>query len=395
MLLNRLTVRLEIKNKSARNVLEAMVRSIDGLQVQDTNDRQHVNLLIYEIGSTADDTFSHVESLLHAKEVDEVFLTSAHADQDLLMQAIRTGVKEFLIQPLNEDEVRQALERFKARQDKSSSVLPLKVGHIINVIGAKGGVGTTTVAVNLAASLAEKKGITSVALVDMNMLFGEVPLFLEIRPKHDLSEITKQVSRLDTTFLMNALAKSSAGVYVLPSPRHFDHHDTLDPKVLDRVLELMSRMFDYVIIDGGHPLNPMFLKLLAASDTVLLTAVLTLPCLSNIDKLLRSLVNLGYPVDKLVKVLINRYLKSSEISLEDAENGINKKIFWTIPNDYRTTITAINQGKALSQIAKNAAITKSFKELADCIAAGEVRTEKKWWSALKGRDAQKNKQVTA
>jgi pilus assembly protein CpaE len=94
-------------------------------------------------------------------------------------------------------------------------------------------------------------------------------------------------------------------------------------------------------------------------------------------------------------VVINRYIKSSEISLEDAENGISKKIFWTIPNDYRTTLTAINQGKSLSQIAKNAAITKSFKDLADCIAAGETKTEKNWWSALKSRDSHKPKQVTA
>ena len=395
MLLNSLTIKLEIKGRSVRNLIESIVRTIDGLQIQDANDSQHVNLLIYEIGTNADESFNHIESVLHANDVDEVFLTSAQADQELLMQAIRTGVKEFLIQPLNEEEVRQALERFKERQDKSKTVVSIKPGHIINVIGAKGGVGTTTVAVNLATSLAEKKGVKSVALVDMNMLFGEVPLFLEIKPKHDLSEITKQVSRLDNTFLMNALSKSSAGVYVLPSPRHFDHHDTLDPKVMDRILELMSRMFDFVIIDGGHPLNPMFLKLLAASDTVLLTSVLTLPCLSNIDKLLRSLINLGYPVDKLIKVVMNRYLKTSEISLQDAENGISKKIFWTIPNDYRTTLTAINQGKALSQIAKNATITKSFKDLADCIAAGELKTEKKWWSALKGKDTSKNKQVIA
>ena len=395
MLLNSLTIKLEIKSRSVRNLIESIVRTIDGLQIQDANDSQHVNLLIYEIGTNADESFNHVESVLHANDVDEVFLTSAQADQELLMQAIRTGVKEFLIQPLNEEEVRQALERFKERQDKSKTVVSIKPGHIINVIGAKGGVGTTTVAVNLATSLAEKKGVKSVALVDMNMLFGEVPLFLEIKPKHDLSEITKQVSRLDNTFLMNALSKSSAGVYVLPSPRHFDHHDTLDPKVMDRILELMSRMFDFVIIDGGHPLNPMFLKLLAASDTVLLTSVLTLPCLSNIDKLLRSLINLGYPVDKLIKVVMNRYLKTSEISLQDAENGISKKIFWTIPNDYRTTLTAINQGKALSQIAKNATITKSFKDLADCIAAGELKTEKKWCSALKGKDTSKNKQVIA
>ena len=390
-----LSIQVESKNKSTKNLLEGIVRTLEGLHIQGPDDNHHVNLLIHELGNDPEESFNHIESLLHTNEVDEIFLTADHADQELLMQAIRTGVKEFLVQPLKEGVVKEALERFKKRQEKPTTVLPIKPGHIINVIGAKGGVGTTTVAVNLAASLTETSGVKSVALVDMNMLFGEIPLFLEIKPKHDLTEITKQVSRLDSTFLMNALSKSSTGVYVLPSPRHFDHHDTPDPKVMDRVLELMSRMFDYVVIDGGHPLNPLSLKLLAVSDTVLLISVLTLPCLSNIDKLFHSLVTIGYPVDKLIKVVMNRYLKNSEISLQDAENGINKKIFWTIPNDYRTTLTAINQGKALCQIAKKASITKSFKDLADCIVAGECKEEKKWWSALKGRDSHKSKQVTA
>jgi len=102
MLLNSLTIKLEIKSRSVRNLIESLVRTIDCLQIHDADEAQHVNLLIHEVGSNADESFNHVESLLHSKEVDEVFLTSAHADQDLLMRAIRTGVKEFLIQPLNE-----------------------------------------------------------------------------------------------------------------------------------------------------------------------------------------------------------------------------------------------------------------------------------------------------
>ena len=263
------------------------------------------------------------------------------------------------------------------------------------MIGSKGGVGTTTVAVNLATSLAAKKEVKSVALIDMNMLFGEIPLFLEIKPKHDLSALTNQMGRLDSTYLMSILSKSSTGVHVLPSPRHFNSNESLDPKMMDRILELMTRMFDFIVIDGGQPLNPVSLKLLAASDIVFLVSVLTLPCLTNTDKLLQSLLTLGYPVDKLIKVVINRYLKNSEIALNDAEEAINRKIFWTIPNDYRTTLSAINQGKPLSQIAQKASITKNFVELADRVLLGDNQEVKKWWSALKGRDSAKQKHVTA
>jgi pilus assembly protein CpaE len=389
-----LTIKIEIRNKTVTNKLEEIIHSTGGVKLKGPDDNHRTNLLIFELGSDSEKEFLHIESLLHANEVDEVFLTSAKTDKDILMQAIRSGVKEFLSQPLREEEVAKALERFKNRQVKSNDTEPEKIGHVINVIGSKGGVGTTTVAVNLAVSLAERKDVTSVALIDMNMIFGEIPLFLEIKPKHDLSEITKQFSRLDTTFLMNVLSKSSTGVYVLPSPKNFSSNESINPKIMDRILDLMSRKFDFVVIDGGHPLNQLSLKLLAVSDIVLLTSVLTLPCLSNTDKLLRSLFTLGYPVDKLIKVVMNRYIKKSEISLRDAEDAINKKIFWTIPNDYKTTLSAINQGKALSQIAKKASITKSFRELADSITAEEARIEKSWWRTLKGRDVINTKQVS-
>lgn len=391
-----LWIRIEAGSNETTNWLERIICSVKGVKIQGADDTRHTNLLIYELGKDVEKEFLHIESLLHSKVVDEIFLTSSNTDRDVLMQAMRSGVKEFLPLPFDETEVKHAVERFKKRQEESdTSVVSIKPGHVINVVGSKGGVGTTTVAVNLATSLAAKKDVKSVALIDLNMLFGEIPLFLEIKPKHDLSSLANQIQRLDSTFLMSILSKSSTGVHVLPSPRHFNSNESLDPKMMDRILELMIRMFDFIVIDGGQPLNQMSLKLLATSDTVLLVSVLTLPCLSNTDKLLRSLLTLGYPVDKLIKVVINRYLKNSEIVLGDAEDAINKKIFWTIPNDYRTTLSAINQGKPLAQVAQKAAITKNFAELADRILLGEAKEDKKWWSSLKKGDSSKHKHVTA
>ena len=162
MATNGLWIRIEANNSETTNWLERVICSIKGVKIQGSDDTRHTNLLIYELGNDVEKEFLHIESLLHAKVVDEIFLTSSNTDRDVLMQAMRSGVKEFLSHPLDETEVKEALERFKKRQEQSySSIVSIKPGHVINVVGTKGGVGTTTVAVNLAVSLAERKDVIS------------------------------------------------------------------------------------------------------------------------------------------------------------------------------------------------------------------------------------------
>ena len=117
-------------------------------------------------------------------------------------------------------------------------------GQVVHVIGSKGGVGTTTIAVNLAVSLAESAHLLSVALVDMNTLFGEIPLFMDIRPEHHWGEVEKNICRLDSHFLMNILVKHASGVYVLSSPGHLDSHQAAMPEVITQLLGFMTKVFD-------------------------------------------------------------------------------------------------------------------------------------------------------
>ncbi|MCK4487234.1 MAG: AAA family ATPase, partial [Desulfobacterales bacterium] len=337
----------------------------------------------FELGDDIDKDFQLIHSLLDVDAIGEVFYTSRHSDRAVLLQAMRTGAKEFFSQPIKEQEVRQALEDFRERTEKAKQKEPVKIGQIIELLGSKGGVGTTTVAVNLAVSLSEMTGAHSVALIDRNMLFGEVPLFLEIKPSYHWGEITKNIDRLDSTFLMNVLSKHSSGVYVLPSPASLNGHDPATPEIMEHLLSLMQRMFDFVVIDGGQSLDETSLKILEMSDIVLLVSILSLPCLSNTKKLLKSFHTLGYPARERIKVIINRHLKNPEISLKDSEVAIDEKIFWTIPNDYRKTLSAINQGKPLSQLASRAPITKSVRELGYALSKSGEKQEKKGWRFLK------------
>ena len=380
---NTMHVKVETKDLDLGRELEDIIRSVEGFVVQRSDDTGRADLLIFELGDDTEKDFQLIHSLLDVDAIGEVFYTSRDFDRAVLLQAMRTGAKEFFSQPINKQEVRQALEDFRERTEKAKQKEPVKIGQIIELIGSKGGVGTTTVAVNLAVSLAEMKGAHSVALIDRNMLFGEVPLFLEIKPSYHWGEITKNIDRLDSTFLMNVLSKHSSGVYVLPSPASLNGHDPATPEIMEHLLSLMQRMFDFVVIDGGQSLDETSLKILEMSDIVLLVSILSLPCLSNTKKLLKSFHTLGYPARERIKVVINRHLKNPEISLKDSEAAIDEKIFWTIPNDYRKTLSAINQGKPLSQLASRAPITKSVRELGYALSKSGEKQEKKGWRFLK------------
>jgi hypothetical protein len=127
---------------------------------------------------------------------------------------------------------------------------------------------------------------------------------------------------------------------------------------------LMQRVFDFVIIDAGQPLDDISFKTLELSDIILLVSILSHPCLSITNRLLSAIRDLGFSPDEKIKMVVNRYLKKSDPSIEDAEASFEKEIFWTIPNDYQTTSNAINEGKSLAQYAPRKAITKNFRELA-------------------------------
>jgi pilus assembly protein CpaE len=371
-------IKLDIKNPNVAKQFSEIIGAMKGFRIIKPADTFNPDLHIFEINGHPDD-FNRIQSNLNTGKFHEIFLTSEKTDPEMLMQAIRVGVKEYFPQPIKRDDVEQALKRFKERRAHAAPATCQKSGKLISVIGSKGGVGTTTIAVNLAVTLAEQENDWTVAILDMNTLFGEIPLFLEISPKYHWGEITKNIERLDETFLMNVLSKHSSGVHVLPSPGYLNGHQAPTPDIMGRLLDVMKCMFDYVIIDCGQSTDETALKTIQKSDEVLLISVLSLPCLANTNKLLRSFIDLGYLRKERVKVVLNRYIKKSEISLQDAEKGISHDIVWIIPNDYGTTMSAINNGKPLSQIAPRSKIVKSFEEMAEIMFPGNKAESKKKW----------------
>jgi pilus assembly protein CpaE len=386
MVENPVLVRFEIKQPKVKEELEGIISSMEGFELDNSGSTLACDLLILEVGEDLKKEFQLAHNLLDSGMVREIFFTSSRLDPELLLQAIRAEAKEFFPQPIKKEEVKSALLKLKDRRGKGIvDGEKRKNGKIIDVIGSKGGVGNTTLAVNLASSLVENSNSPLVALIDMNLLFGEIPIFLNIESVFNWGEIARNISRLDATYLMSILSKHSSGVYVLPSPTGLDGVNVANPEIIEKLLGLMRNVFDYIVIDGGQALDDISMKILEMSDTVLLVAILSLPCLTNVKRLLWIFQKLGYPEQEDIKIVINRHhRKLTVITPKEAEESINQKIFWFVPNDYPTTMSAINQGRTLSAVAPGAEVSKNIRELASQFIEREEREKGKgrFWSEI-------------
>lgn len=373
-MVDTIAVGLDINNEGLRGEFEEIIASQEGLRLTQYDHHRVHHLLILELDEDRSKTFSRIQATLAASPSTEIFLTAPQTESEVLLEALRAGVKEFIPQPLKRQELEEALARFRERH-KERKPETGKHGKLITLFGSKGSVGTTTIAVNLAVSLRQADENGSVVLLDLNPQFGDAALFLDMEPAHTMGDIAKNVARLDETFLMSVLSKHASGLYVLPSVSAVEDIGLLTPEAVERTLELLQAMFDYVIIDSGDSLADTTIAALNLSSSVYLVCNLTLPVLRNTKRLLEILAHLNYPIDN-INIIVNRHEKHTEVSVKDLEEVLRRKASWLIPNDYSTTTNAINKGQPLASIASRADVTKSFRKFAQSLMTEEDKENK-------------------
>jgi pilus assembly protein CpaE len=390
MLESRVPVRVAIRNPIAKRKIEETVLSTGGFRLQEPNASGTPEILFYEIGIDPEREFKAIEILLDSRSANEVFVVIEQADTDMLMKAMRAGVKEVFLAPINEHEIEVALNKYIRRRQTTvrETEQPAQLGKVINVMGCKGGIGTTTIAVNVAVSLKQKANSQSVALLDMNMIFGDIPLFLSLKPAHHWGEVMTNIGRLDATYLKSILSEHQSGLLVLASPSYLNGDKPATPEAVAEMIALFQRLYDFVVIDGGQSLNPISMKMLEMSDEILLVSLLNLTCVSNASKILKSFSSEGAIYKDKIRIIINRCQKNPDLPLSDAEKSLGKEIFCKIPNDYKTTMSAINNGRPLIDIASKAAITNAIRDLTHGIISSEIEeapkkeTKSKRWGFL-------------
>jgi len=373
----KLNIRLSRMDEALGQEFIRIIAGVEGCHVFGDDDAGIADLLIMQLGDKPEEEFNLVYQAMKTGAARKIFLTSKSIKPEVLIEAMRAGVKEFFSQPLREDEVRSALQKLLEKkqfgQAAASRKTPGKQGRVINVVGSKGGVGTTTVAVNLANSLQEADKNRSVALMDMNLLFGEIPLFLGLQPTFDWSEVAKNIYRLDGTYLMSVMSRDDSGMYVLPSPARVLEDVRINPAIITTLLQEMKTLFDFIVIDNGQSIDDLARSTAKLSDTLIIVTLLSLPCMINVKRILETFRTFGNPTEEKIRILVNRYQKRSLISLEDAGKSLNKPVAWSIPNDFQNTMAAINQGKPLAVLNPSAEISASFRDVAAQVSGGGVR----------------------
>jgi pilus assembly protein CpaE len=277
---------------------------------------------------------------------------------------LKTGVKEFFPQPFNKKEVTASLAKFqKSFQAEGPGKTKEKKGILISVIGSKGGVGATTTAVNLAVSLQQMAGQKSVALMDMNPLLGGVHIFLDIKGTFSWADGARDISRIDSTYLLNTLYKHPTGIHVLPAPSKPSGLEAATPQVMEQLVGFMRSAFDIIVMDGCKSFDDLSLRMFALSDTILVIAELNILSIVNAKRLIETFEGLGLTYKKDIKVVINRYQKKNMITPDEAEKILGRKIVSMIQNDYEMTMSAINTGKTISDVAWKSVVMENFREL--------------------------------
>jgi pilus assembly protein CpaE len=371
-------IALDIASPPVREVVEKCLAA-SGDFGQEAVAAESADLFVVESGDDLGLTLDKIAAAARANPGLTVFVVASRLDSDSLIRAMRAGVREFFPLPPKPAEFTEALARFKENRAKRAPETAGRRGRVASVIGAKGGVGVTTVAVNLAACFKARAPEAKVVILDMTIPYGEVQLFLDVRPKFHWGEAVRNIGRLDAAYLMGILAKHPSGLYLLPPPSQFEDIQFASPESIGAVLELLARMFDLVVVDLGIYIDEVALRVMDLSEVVYLVAVQHLACLANVKRFLEQAGADGQAGaarrDKL-RLILNRHLKDCDLSAADLEEAVGLTVHALIPNDYQTTLTAINQGRPLCEHAPKSEVARSLAALAASLAPAAKPAEK-------------------
>jgi pilus assembly protein CpaE len=310
-----------------------------------------------------------------------LLVVSSSTDGQVILKAMRSGAKEFLTQPIKGEDLIGALDRISAAKFGTGDGRG-RTCHVIAICGATGGVGTTSLSVNLGCVLAGEDR-NSVVLVDLDMALGDADVFLDTIPDYTLVDVAQNISRLDFTLLKRSLTKHSSGLYLLPRPVQLQDTAHVQPDDLTRVLGLLKASFTHMILDLSKGFSPLDIVALKSAKDILLVTQLDLPCLRNVVRLMLSLGEVEGLKDK-VKIVVNRVgLESGAISLKKAQETMGREIFWQLPNDYKTMVDVRNNGVPLIEQAPRAGITQAITSLAENLA-GELAKKNESASSSSG-----------
>jgi len=283
-----------------------------------------------------------------------IFVVAEEAQPDVILQAMRAGANEFLTWPPAQSAFSEAIARAAARRQSSVGA---RQATTLVFFGAKGGSGTTTLAVNCGVELARLSKRPTI-IVDLNPGLGEVSLFLGMRSRFTLLDAIDNLHRLDGEFLRELVVKHKSGLDIMAGSDHFERPGGQDVAGLEEVFRLFARQYDYIVVDAGSHISPCSVASFYTADSICFVANPDVPSVRNAQRLLERISQLGSCRDR-VRLLLNRAAEPYPIPPAQIESALGHPIHHTFPSDYRTVSTALNSGVPVA-LTGNSGIAEQF-----------------------------------
>lgn len=263
---------------------------------------------------------------------------------ELLLEAMRAGISEYVAKPLTREALAEALERVGRKMAVTGDGAPRKPGEVITVFSPKGGSGATTIATNLAVHLHGLTGKKTL-LVDLDLELGEVAALLGMQPRFSFVDLVRNFHRMDAGLLASYIERHSSGVHFLSAPFHPEVGETVNADGIRQILHFLKQHYDYVVVDTSKAFSPTTLATFERADRILLVTTVDLPALRNVKRCLPILDRMAGPGSDKVRLVVNRYDPGDPITLDEVRKTLGMEVRWTLANDYAAVSRSLNTGE--------------------------------------------------
>ncbi len=317
------------------------------------------NLVVVDLDSMTDAVLEQISQFRQQGARSWIAVTYRSTAPERLVRAMRAGANDYVPPQPTIKEFGDLLYRSTEHASAAGGKTP---GRLVTVFSNKGGVGTTTVAINLAAALATQvRG--SVAVVDLVLQHGDVSVFLDTPPTYNVGNLISELNRADSSYLHSVMPKHASGLYVLPAPYAPDEAELVSAAQISKMLEKLCAAFDAVVVDAGNEFTDYTVAALDVADRIMLVTLPSLPSVRNTKRSLELFGRLHYDSSKVV-IVVNRHDAKEPLSRRTIEEALGRPIHWTIPNDYLAAVRAINQGTTLRAIQPRGLLASNLEKLA-------------------------------
>ena len=364
-----LTISLELKNPRLTKPLKELLSQIANIDVRESStsladksglDAQNVpDILIIDSHSETVDILSRVRTIKREFPKTAIFVVSDIKDPKQIIDIMKAGASEYLVEPVDIKILLDAIEEIRAHLTDEGRIAQ---GNIYSFISAKGGVGSTVLAVNTAAALASSKK-SAVALVDMSFQSGDSSVLLDVVPQSTILDITQNMARLDVSFLRGNMTSHNSGINFLSAPINPEDSEDIHGTQIKEILALTKKLYDHVILDcPSMNVNDCSIEAFKQSEKVLVVTDMSVPSIRNANRLCKLLRKFDISLNK-IEVIVNRYIKGGALSLGEIEKNFDKPVFWLVPNDFSSIVSSINRGVPLVKLTPNTPFSKNVDQL--------------------------------